>query len=414
MLQTIRSRPEVPGKLFVRYIAGFWTLDSPYVRECAHVRKKPLSAAYIKLHHDNVERHIAPFPGFRDVTLQSLASGIIRDWMIWAAGKGMSGRRINTVLQSMRVAVRYAVAREEIDRDPFKNIGEAKEQPREKGVLTPGEVTALIEAPTEDPRARLAVLLGLLCGLRRGEIRGLLWGDIGEGLITVCHNWIDGEGVKAPKCKGGALRENRRVVPFPAPVSLAIEAVRHIARDPAPDRFVFEGTLRPEEPLGTNFFRRALAVELLAIGINTLTTDKEGKKVIDDSEQRRRNISFHSLRHSFITLGRQAGISSLEIQALAGHKSGAMMERYSHASQVLDFAAAREKLEKAIGEVMRRPCSPGLHGLHKTGGLSHDIYIFFIYQKVTETTFHAPLTIFITVIWYEISVMKYLDTLWKG
>jgi hypothetical protein len=44
----------------------------------------------------------------------------------------------------------------------------------------------------------------------------------------------------------------------------------------------------------------------------------------------------------------------MEIQALSGHKpgvgykSGAMMERYSHASQVLDFAAAKEKLEKVL------------------------------------------------------------------
>jgi hypothetical protein len=38
----------------------------------------------------------------------------------------------------------------------------------------------------------------------------------------------------------------------------------------------------------------------------------------------------------------------MAIRALAGHKSGAMMERYSHATQVLDFAAAREALEKAV------------------------------------------------------------------
>jgi integrase len=67
------------------------------------------------------------------------------------------------------------------------------------------------------------------------------------------------------------------------------------------------------------------------------------------NEQWRRNLTFHGLRHTFVTLGRLAGISDLEIQALARHKSGAMMERYSHAAQVLDFAAAREKLEKAIG-----------------------------------------------------------------
>jgi integrase len=176
----------------------------------------------------------------------------------------------------------------------------------------------------------------------------LQWGDIGDGLITVCHNWIDDEGIKAPKCKGGALRENRRPVPFPASVARAIEAVRQISRDPAPDHFVFEG-LHPGEPLGNNFFRRALTVELLAIGINKTSSNGGGKKIIDDSEQRRRNLTFHGLRHTFITLGRLAGISDMEIQALAGHKSGAMMERYSHASQVLDYAAAREKLEKAVG-----------------------------------------------------------------
>jgi integrase len=179
---------------------------------------------------------------------------------------------------------------------------------------------------------------------------GLLWEDIGNGITTVYHNWINGEGLKAPKCKGGVLRKNTRSVPFPASVALVIEAVRQISRNSAPDRFAFEGTCHPGEPLSNNFFRRALAVELLVIGINKLTTDKDGKNIIDDSEQRRRNITFHGLRHSYITLGRLAGITDLEMQALAGHKSSKMMERYSHAAQVLDFTATREKLEKAIGE----------------------------------------------------------------
>jgi hypothetical protein len=126
MLPGVRFTPEVPDKLFDRYVAGFWAPDSPYVRECAQIKKRPLSAAYIKLHREDVRRHIEPFPGFRGLTLRSLTAGRIRDWMNWAAEKGLSGRRINTVLQSMRVAVRYAVSREELDRDPFKNIGEAE------------------------------------------------------------------------------------------------------------------------------------------------------------------------------------------------------------------------------------------------------------------------------------------------
>jgi integrase len=43
-----------------------------------------------------------------------------------------------------------------------------------------------------------------------------------------------------------------------------------------------------------------------------------------------------------------AGITDLEIQALAGHKDARMMENYSHAAQVLDFGALREKMNAAI------------------------------------------------------------------
>jgi integrase len=83
----------------------------------------------------------------------------------------------------MRIPVQYAVMREEIPLDPFRNIKNAPESHRRKGILTPAEVSRLIAAPARDPRAGLAVLLGLLCGMRRGEVRGLLWGDIGERLF---------------------------------------------------------------------------------------------------------------------------------------------------------------------------------------------------------------------------------------
>jgi integrase len=331
MLQTIRFTPEAPDKLFAQYLADFWTPGSPYVRERALVGKRPF-----KMNHEDVRRHIETFPEFRGITLRGLTAGMLRDWLTWMAEKKLSGHRINHVLQGMRIAIKYAVGREELDRDPFKNIGEAEEQPREKGILTPGEVSSLVQAPAQDPRTRLAVLLGMLCGLRRGEVRGLLWEDIGDGIITVCHNWIDGEGVKAPKCKGGAIRENKRPVPLPAPVAAVLEAVRQILVNPAPDHFVFESMRHPGEPLSNNFVRYAVDKELKDIGIS-------------QAQQKERNLTPHSLRHTFVTLGRMAGITDIEIRALAGHRSAGMTERYSHAGQVIDFDAVREKLQKAIG-----------------------------------------------------------------
>jgi hypothetical protein len=53
-----------PDKTFIRYVAGFWTPDSPYVRECALVKKKPLSAAHVKNNHEDIRRHVEPFPKY--------------------------------------------------------------------------------------------------------------------------------------------------------------------------------------------------------------------------------------------------------------------------------------------------------------------------------------------------------------
>ncbi|MDR1253001.1 MAG: hypothetical protein LBK62_12700, partial [Treponema sp.] len=242
MLPGIRFAADAPDqtdKSFPHYVADFWLPDSPYVRECALVKKKPLAAAYISLHHEDVRRHIEPFPGFRGVTLKTLTAGHIRDWMRWMAEQGIKGGRINKVMQAMSVAVHYAVDREELERDPFKTIHEAPDTRREKGILTPGEVSRIIHSPVSDPRSRLAVLLGVLCGLRLGEVRGLLWGDIGDDVITICHNYQNEDGLKAPKWGSTGT------VPIAASVRAAIGIVRKAAMHQGSEVFVIESLERP-------------------------------------------------------------------------------------------------------------------------------------------------------------------------
>jgi integrase len=342
MLPEIRFELEVADQPFLSYLEDFWKPSSPYVKECAAIKKKPLSAYYVHQNATNVKLHVKPCPKLNKITLRELTAGLIRDWMAWAADNGLSSRTINSVLSTMRVAVHYAVDREELDRDPFRTIKEATDIPKEKGVLTFAERTKLINAKPTDQLSRLAVLLGLLCGMRRGEVRGLKWGDLDDGLINLTHNFVEMDGLKKPKC--GKIR----TVPYLAVVEKAFEDVRKIAIRPAPDSYVFESIERPGAPMGETFFRNALRRELEGIGISA------GNKSIADTpavpnEQKRRNLTFHSLRHSFITLGRLDGISDIEIQAVAGHSSRIMMEHYSHAEKVIDFKAMREKLDKVVG-----------------------------------------------------------------
>ncbi|MCL2765505.1 MAG: tyrosine-type recombinase/integrase [Treponema sp.] len=330
MLSEIRLDMEAVDRPLITYLEEFWKPDSPYVKECANIKKKPLSTYYVHQNSVNVRLHIKPCPLFNKITLRKLTAGLIKDWMSWCIDQKMSGRKINSVLSSMRVAVHYAVEREELDKNPFRNIKPVTETPKEKGVLTFAERMKLLNTIPPDPLSRLAVLLGLLCGMRMGEVRGLHWSDIDNGLIHLTHNFVHMEGLKKPK------RGKTRTVPYPAIIEKVFEEVREIAISPATNNYIFESIKCPGQPMFEIFFKNALRRELSNISISL-------------DEQKKRNITFHSLRHSFITLSRLDGISDLEIQAVAGHSSRRMMEHYTHADKVIDFTAVREKMGRVAG-----------------------------------------------------------------
>ena len=108
------------------------------------------------------------------------------------------------------------------------------ENPKEKGHLTFAERAELLKTTPTDPLSRLAVILGLLCGMRMGEVCGLHWGDIDNGRINLIHNFVHMDGLKKPK------RGKTRTVPFPTIVETAFEEIRRIAIRPAPDNYVLK------------------------------------------------------------------------------------------------------------------------------------------------------------------------------
>jgi len=341
MLSEIRFEMDAADRPLLSYLKDFWKPDSPYVKECANIRKKPLSAYYVRQNSVNVNFHIKPFSGFNKITLRNLTSGLIKDWMAWAVDNKISARTINSVLSTMRVAVHYAVDREELNRDPFRNIKEVPDTPKDKGILFPEERVKLIYSKSTDPLSRLAVLLGL-CSLRRGEVRGLKWGDFDNGHINLTHNYVNMDGLKKPK------RGKERTVPYPDYVEEAIEEVRKITVRPLPKNYVFESIDCPGQPMGETFFRNALRRELEGIGISA------GKKATVDTpavpnEQKRRNLTFHSLRHCFFTFGFSDGFNISELQAVGGHSTRRMTEHYNHSEKIIDFDAFRVKQNKAVG-----------------------------------------------------------------
>lgn len=91
----------------------------------------------------------------------------------------------------------------------MKPLGKSAEDPVERGTLSADEITRIIALPGAHPRARAAILLSALCGLRMGEVRGLQWEDVDFDrlMLKVHHNYVtDEEGLKGPLSSALAAR----------------------------------------------------------------------------------------------------------------------------------------------------------------------------------------------------------------
>lgn len=76
-----------------------------------------------------------------------------------------------------------------------------------------------------------------------------------------------------------------------------------------------------------------LRIDLDAAGIAYATEGPDGPEYAD----------FHSLRHSYLTLGCRSGIDLRTLQELAGHSKPELTARYSH-RRLYDLVGAVDKL----------------------------------------------------------------------
>jgi integrase len=313
----------------LEYLRGFWTRESDYVRGRA-LRGVVLADAHLYNNLCVVRKHLAPKT--KGKRLLDLDADFMEALVLDLSAAGVSPRTVNGVLNAIRVPIKYFCKRNRLA-DPLASMERLAEHPRERGVLSITELQMII-ALKESPRAKAGVLLAALCGLRLGEVIGIMPEDIDRtaSMITVQHNYIGGE-VKGPK--GSRLGAQRvRQVPAPRPVLEALEICLSLAPEGA--RFILWNSYDKTRPVDRKTLQGGFVRMLEAIGI-------------DEEERKRRNLVFHGLRHTFVSLQRASGIPDFITARMSGHRNVEMLENYSRgAENVIDFTAAREALEKAV------------------------------------------------------------------
>jgi len=199
-----------------------------------------------------------------------------------------------------------------------------KFESRERGVLLPAELQKMFFEIEwwKHPRERIALMLGAFAGLRRGEILLLRWGDInfGGGYITVRQSWKSWQ----DKIIGPPKWGRERVVPMMDLLKDALLTYRSSVRCQASADCVIswdDGSWVSPRSIGW-----WMDAALRDLGIN----------------KKERNITPHSLRHTFITFLEQSGLRELSIQAIAGHTDRRTTQKYIH----LDPSHLVEEIQK--------------------------------------------------------------------
>ena len=236
-----------------------------------------------------------------DLSLSSVDTDLIRDWMESLMDKGNSASTINKKLSALRSFYRFALKRQLVKADPAHAVTGPKKSKPLPQFLREGEMDRLLDGIEWDDsfynvRARTILLIFYEAGLRRSE------------LVSLNDSDLDYE---AAQLKVTGKRNKQRIVPFG--VELA-KALKHYQ------------TVRAEqfgETSGALFLsdkgERMTVAQVYRLVNHYLSLVTSLKK-----------RSPHVLRHTFATAMLNNGAGLEAIKSLLGHASVSTTEIYTH------------------------------------------------------------------------------------
>ena len=300
----VETRPAMMREVFAAWLSD---LDT---RVILGEIKPSTSSTY----RGNVNKHFVPALG--DYRSDQLTARIINKWRRELAeriGAGDMARKSYNNLHNLLHSI-LSWAREPaqgfMSHDPLLGQKRLKITRREAEFLEDDDMKALLKAVREDAEANSVVQLGLLAGLRRGEIFGLQWNDI--------ESFNGG--------RGGRLRVRRSIYKgnLTAPKTAAGERIVDV-----PQR-VLDTLKRQQE-------------KCPAIGTGFVLRTRTGAPIDPNSWYRRRfaqirydaelspSIGLHSLRHTYASLLIRNGENPKYVSRQMGHSSVAFtMDTYGH------------------------------------------------------------------------------------
>ena len=254
-------------------------------------------------HRQIVQRQISPRIGalpMRKLTavhIEAFEAQLQQDGYVKGrkAGQGLTAQTVLHVHRTLSQALAHAVNTGVLFKNPAEQVKPPRPPRREIAILSKAEVATLLRA-AERTSLYLSVLVAVTTGMRRGELLGLRWSDIDlkAARLTVNQSLERLSGkttLKPPKTSG-----SRRTITLPA---LTVEALReHRAAKPriGAGELVFSHDGIPWDP---DSLTKAFDKLVVTAGV--------------------RRITFHGLRHTYISHQLMDGVHVKVVSERAGH-----------------------------------------------------------------------------------------------
>lgn len=234
-------------------------------------------------------------PFFGEMSLNKITTLRVEEYKAQKIKEGSSNKTINNHLTVLSTCLR--AAEDWVSLKSLPKIKRLKVPPYDIDFLTPEESKRLLEHA--QGMWREIILTALHTGLRQGELRGLTWPDVNwdNRTLTVRHSWCDyKKGLGAPKSN----RQRR--------IPLTNELYEMLSEKKLSTGFIF-----PDEN-GQRFHDERL--------------NKEIRKACTKAGIRQ--VSCHTLRHTFASHLVMKGAPLKAIQELLGHSNILTTMCYAH------------------------------------------------------------------------------------
>lgn len=286
-----------------KLVVGFSAAADAYIQKLEEEGGKDM-----KMKRSHLTLHLKPF--FKDTPLDQIeGTGKYKKHRV---DQGATPASINRELAVLSHLYSNAVKWKWVTHRPFK-IERMTEDEGRIVYLTEEQAARLVEAAraSDTPLLWLFIEIGLGTSMRRMEILS----------IAVRHISIARQSIHIPKAKAG-----RREQPMTPRLTEILRA--HLEGLPKGQEWLFPA---PKSKSG-----------------HTVAIEKAYRRAVEAAGLDPKEVVRHTLRHTAITHLVQAGVDLSAVKRVSGHKTLAMVERYSHQNGE-HIRAAMERYEQKIG-----------------------------------------------------------------